>query len=441
MRYHPITLFMLARVLGEMPKKVKEMAAIELKRLSKPGMHAVGGVAGLHIKISPEGGKSWVLRYATGEIRYSKAGKPFKARRDIGLGAYPEISLARAQDKARDAREKIRQGIDPIEERKAVKAELLALKRKHVTFAEAAKRCHAKQVFTNAKHGKDWLSSLERYAFDEMGNLPVDVIELAHVMAVLEPIWETRTETATRVRQRIETVLNWATVSGFRSGENPARWKGHLSEVLKPPAKIKKKTHHATIDWQLVPGFMADLRQREGLAARALEFAILTAARSGEVRGALWDEIDVDARLWTVPAERMKARKPHRVPLSDRALELLSSLPRLNELVFPAPRGGQLSDMTLLAVVRRMEVPATPHGLARSSFKDWARNKATYPDEVSELALAHVNSDSTRAAYARDELLPMRARMMSDWARFLSQPLESGCVVSIRERANHGAEF
>jgi integrase len=236
----------------------------------------------------------------------------------------------------------------------------------------------------------------------------------------------------------MESVLNWATVSGFRSGENPARWKGHLDQVLKAPTKIKKTSHHATIDWRLVPDFMVDLRQREGIAPKALEFAILTASRSMEVRGAKWDEIDLDAKLWTVPAERMKARKPHRVPLSDTLITLLNDLPRINELVFPAPRGGQLSDMTLLAVVRRMQVDATPHGLARSSFKDWARNMATYPDEVSELALAHVNSDSTRAAYARDELLPMRTKMMNDWARFLDKPLQPGSVIPINKGQAHG---
>jgi integrase len=202
---------------------------------------------------------------------------------------------------------------------------------------------------------------------------------------------------------------------------------------------IKKTSHHATIDWRLVPDFMADLRKREGISPKALEFAILTASRSMEVRGAKWDEIDLDAKLWTVPAERMKARKRHRVPLSDAALTLLAELPRLNELVFPAPRGGQLSDVALLAVVRRMEVDATPHGLARSSFKDWARNEATaYPDEVSELALAHVNSDSTRAAYARDELLPMRTKLMNDWARFLDKPLQPGSVIPISRGRAHG---
>jgi integrase len=403
----------------KMPKKVKEMAAIELKRLSKPGLHAVGGVTGLHIRINSDGGKSWILRYSTGERRTGNSGKVFYARRDVGLGSYPEVTLARAREKAREVHDRLAEGVDPVQEKKAAKATMLAANLKQITFAEAAKRCHAKQTFTNVKHGKDWLSSLERFAFGEIGSLPVEAVELPHIMAVLSPIWETRTETATRVRQRIQSVLNWATVSGFRTGANPARWKGHLSELLKHPKMIKVKNHYATIDWRLVPAFMADLRQREGMAARALEFAILTAARSGEVRGATWNEIDFDAKVWTVPAERMKARKLHHVPLSDAALALLENLPRLSAFVFTAPRGGMLSDMALLQVTRRMRAECVPHGVARSSFKDWARNMAAYPDEASELALAHVSSDSTRSAYARDELLPMRAKLMADWADFL----------------------
>jgi integrase len=243
------------------------------------------------------------------------------------------------------------------------------------------------------------------------------MVETEHVMQVLRPLWSDRTETATRVRQRIETVLSWATVSGLRSGLNPARWADHLRELLPQPSKIRKVEHHPALPWAEVPEFIVQLRKREGIAARALEFAILTAARSGEVRGARWSEFDLDARVWTVPADRMKAGKVHRVPLSVEALAILGTLPRLGDHVFTAPRGSALSDMAISAVCRRMQVAAVPHGF-RSSFKDWCRNSARFPDEVSELALAHVNSDATRAAYARDELMPQRRELMQQWAEF-----------------------
>jgi integrase len=252
--------------------------------------------------------------------------------------------------------------------------------------------------------------------------MDVSEVELRHVLTVLRPIWHERTETATRIRQRLESVLTWAKVSGYRSGENPARWDGNLKELLPAPQKIANTRHHRALPWQEVGQFMAALRQRQGMGTRALEFAILTAARSGEVRGATWEEIDMQARVWTVPGDRIKSGRPHRVPLSADAMALLEALPQRAgaPYVFPAPRGGPVSDMTLSAVCRRMGVDATPHGF-RSTFKDWARNCTGYADEVSELALAHVSSDATRAAYARDELLPQRTELMAQWAAFLRQ--------------------
>jgi integrase len=259
----------------------------------------------------------------------------------------------------------------------------------------------------------------------------VDAVELAHVVKILEPIWLTKTETASRLRGRIETVLSWATTSGYRTGENPARWE-LLRHVLPTPSKVKKVDHHAALPWQEIGAFMVELHKRAGMGARALEFAILTAARSGEVRGATWDEIDTGAKLWTVPAERMKAGKAHRVPLSDPALKLLKGLPRMDgsAYVFPAVRGGPLSDMSISAVTRRMGVDVVPHGF-RSTFKDWCRSSTSYPDEVSELALAHVNDDKTRAAYARDELLPKREKLMRDWAKYCATVPSKGAVVPI----------
>ena len=251
---------------------------------------------------------------------------------------------------------------------------------------------------------------------------------------MLEPLWAIKTETATRVRQRLEAVLAWATVNHYREGPNPAAWEGNLEHALPKPSRVRKVEHHAAIHWKALGEFMAALRNRQGMSARALEFAILTAARSGEVRLATWDEIDLKAKLWTVPAGRMKAGKAHRVPLSDEALALLKALPRMegSRFVFPAVRGGALSDMSLSMVTRRMGAEAVPHGF-RSTFKDWARSSTAYPDEVTELALAHVNSDATRAAYARDDLLPKRARLMRDWAKFCATVPKKGNVVALRE--------
>ena len=410
-----------------MPKKAKEMSAVEVRRLTGRGRHPVGGVAGLHLLVSPSGARSWVLRTKVGD-----------KRRDIGLGGFPDVTLSDARAKARELRERILGGIDPIAERKSARDAIRASQAKALTFKEAAYRCHAarQDEFSNPKHRRDWINSLERHAFAHIGHLPVDAIELPHILKVLEPIWKTKTETATRVRQRLESVLSWATVSKYRAGDNPARWSDNLSELLPTPSKIKKIKHHRALPWKIVPEFMSDLRCRDGLAARALEFIILTAARSGEVRFATWGEIDEGARIWHVPAERMKSRKNHKVPLSDTALELLSRVPRMegSNFIFTGARGGVLSDVSVLAVCRRMGVDATPHGF-RSCFKDWARSSTSYADEVSELALAHVNNDATRAAYARDELISQRTKLMTDWARFIDNPAKRTAVTPIRGQA------
>ena len=407
-----------------MPKRARELSPIEVKRLTRPGLHAVGGVSGLFLRVKETGARSWILRVKVGN-----------RRRDIGLGAFPEVSLADARSKARDMREQIRSGIDPVAAKNAARDALMAAQARELTFEQAARRCHAakESEFRNAKHRKDWISALERHAFPVIGERHVAEIDLPDVLRVVEPIWTTKTETATRVRQRIESVLTWATVSGYRSGENPARWDGNLREVLPNPSKIRKVKHHQAIPWQKVPDFVQKLRDREGTAARALEFAILTAARSSEVRLATWSEIDLQARTWTVPGDRIKAGKAHTVPLSDRAVEILESMERRSDspYLFPAVRGGPQSDAALSALLKRMKVDAVPHGF-RSSFKDWARNRTAYPDEVSELALAHVNSDATRAAYARDELLPQRTRLMAEWAKFCETVEAAGDVVAIR---------
>ena len=426
-----------------MPKPAKEMSAVEVKRLSRPGMHAVGGVTGLLHRITDTGARGWVLR-----VRY--AGK----RRNYGLGGYPDVTLAQARERAREIKDSLFQGIDLIAERRAAEDARRAAEAKRLTFADAAARYHKAKAteFRSAKHRRDWISSLETHAIPLIGDIPVADIEMGHVLKVLEPIWQKRTETATRVRQRIESVLKWAKVSGYRDGENPARWSDNLEIALPTPSKIQKVRHMSALPWRRVPEFMAALREREGMGARALEFAILTAARSGEVRGATWDEISMEARTWTIPPDRIKAGRSHTVPLSDDAVALLEAVPRMagSNLVFTAARGGPVSDATLSATVKRMHGasieaggegwtdadtgrPVVPHGF-RSSFKEWAREASAYPDEVSELALAHVNNDATRAAYARGALLEKRARLMTDWARFTREGMpQGGDVVAIRE--------
>ena len=374
-----------------MPKKAKELSALAVQRLARPGLHAIGGVAGLYLQVLESGARSWVLRTTI-------SGK----RRDMGLGGYPDVTLAGAREKAREARELIDKGIDPIAERAATRSALVAQRATEVTFAEAAyKFIEARSPeWKSAKHSAQWTSTLETYAFPVIKNVQVRDVTLAHVVAILEPLWTTKTETATRLRGRIESVLDWATVRGYRQGDNPARWKGHLDKILAKPSKVAKVAHHAALPVNDVAAFIHDLRKREGIAARALEVLILTAARSGEIRAMSWDEVDERAAIWTIPAGRMKAGREHRVPLTNRVLEILGSVPRLenSNIVFPAPRGGQLSDMTLTAVIRRMNVDAVPHGF-RSTFRDWASERTNYPREVAEMALAHAIESKVEAAY------------------------------------------
>jgi integrase len=394
-----------------MPRIAKELSAVEVSRLKKPGLHPVGGVAGLALQVSPGGGaRTWIIRIAI-------AGK----RRDMGLGGFPSTTLAGAREKAREARAQVAAGVDPIAERRAAQSALRAEAAAGKTFDQCVTAyVDAKSAeWRNAKHRKQWSNTLKQYASPVIGGLLVRDVTLAHVMKILEPIWKTKTETASRLRQRLEAVLNWATVRGYRSGENPARWKGHLENVLAAPKKAARVKHHPALPIDEVPAFMVALRGQDGLGARALELAILAAARSGEVRGATWAEIDLEARVWTVPAERMKMKKEHRVPLSPAALKLLREQPRLEgtDLLFPSPRLKPLSDMTLSAVLRRMEVPAVPHGF-RSTFRDWAAERTNYPRDAAEMALAHAIGDKTEAAYRRGDLFDKRRRMMNDWAAY-----------------------
>ena len=407
-----------------MARETKELSPLEVSRISAQGYHHVGGVAGLVMQVSKSGTKSWLMRVMVG-------GK----RREIGLGGYPDVTLAGAKEAARFVREKIAAGIDPVEAKAEARSKLAAAAGSAMSFQEAAEKYIAANEagWKSAKHAAQWTSTLEAYAYPKIGKLQVAHIETSHVLGILEPIWSTKTETASRIRGRIESVLDWAKVRGLRKTENPARWKGHLDHILPARSKVQKTNHHAALDYRYVGAFMAALRCIEGMGARALELAILTATRSGEIRGATWAEIDKIDGYWTIPAERMKAEREHRVPLSPAALEIIDSLPRLDgvDLIFPNAKNEQLSDMTLTAVIRRMDKAITEqrgpgcrnstgkvitaHGF-RSTFRDWAGESTAFPREVIEHALSHQLADKAEAAYARGTLFEKRRRLMVDWA-------------------------
>jgi integrase len=403
-----------------MGRKTKPLGALEVQRLTTPGMHFVGEVAGLALLVSPTGARSWILRATI-------AGK----RRDMGLGGFPDVTLADARRRARDLREQIDNGIDPIGQRREARATLRAAIAKVMTFnqcVDAYLDAHS-EAWRNLKHRQQWPNTLATYAGPIIGGLDVAQIDTGLVLKVLQPIWSEKTETASRLRGRIESVLSWATTAGYRSGENPARWKGHLENLLAMPTKIAKVEHHPALPYRELGAFMADLANMPGMGARALEFAILTAARSGEVRGATWAEIDMDLALWTIPGERMKANNEHAVPLSDTALDLLRNQSREADLVFPGARAGRpLSDMSLTAVLRRMDPagaiwldkdgrPITVHGF-RSTFRDWAAEQTAYPTEVVEMAMSHTITNKVEAAYRRGDLIEKRRRLMAEWAKY-----------------------
>lgn len=413
-----------------MSKRAKELSAIEVKRMNQPGFHAVGGVSGLHLRINDGEGKSWILRTLV-------KGK----RRDIGLGGFPDVPLVEARNLARESKESIRAGADPVEERIAARRRAKVEILQGLTFSEAVNDylgSNKLDGLTNDKHRAQWGSTLRTYAIPHIGHMRLSDITAIDVKAALDPIWAEKHETATRVRMRIETVLTWATVAGHRNGENPARWKGNLSEMLPKFKTTEVQTNHPALPIDLVATWHAALSVREGIAAKALSFLTFCAARSGEVREAMWSEIDLNQKLWTVPAARMKAKKEHRVPLSAAAVALLTDMPRFSDspYVFPSPRGKAMSDMTLSAVMKRMHTdeiqagrpgwldprldrPAVPHGL-RSTFKDWVSERTDYASDMAEIALAHKVGNAVEQAYRRGDMIEKRRVMMEAWARFIT---------------------
>jgi integrase len=385
-------------------------------------MYPDGG--GLYLRVTEDGNKNWVYRFMLN-------GRP----RWMGLGPLALYGLQEARQKAVDARRLRHEGIDPIETRRAVRARERLDAAKAMTFsqcAEAYLTAH-RAGWRNAKHAGQWEATLATYAEPIMGALPVQAIDTALVMKALEPVWREKPETASRLRGRIEAILNWARVRGYRDGENPARWRGHLDHLLPARSKVRKVEHHAALPYAALPGFLVSLREQEGIAARALEFAILTAARTGEVLGARLDEIDTAAKVWTIPADRMKAHKEHRIPLSVRAFEILEDVKQADGehlYFFPGAKLGKpLSNMAFLMLLRRMKrADLTAHGF-RSSFRDWAAERTGFPGEVAEMALAHSISGKVEAAYRRGDLFEKRRKLMEAWAQFCAAPAADAKVV------------
>ncbi len=405
-----------------MPKIARELKALEVAKLSKPGLHMVGTVAGLGLSVAATGSRSWILRTMIDSKRC-----------DVGLGGYPEITLAKAHERARATKDSIRSGNNPIKERESKRAVV------EWTFDRCARayiEMH-QASWKNEKHAQQWTNTIATYASPVFGALHVRDIGKKQVLQAIEPHWTTKTETMSRVRNRIELVLSWATVRGYRDGENPATWRGNLDQVLPKPSKVSKSKSHRALPYALMHEFMPLLAAAPGSGARCLEFLIYTACRSGEARGALWSEIDLPNAVWRIPAQRMKASREHRVPLSEPAIELLKSLPTFGgtDLVFPGTLGNPLSDMTLTATMRRMKVDATPHGF-RASFATWAQERTAYPSDVREHALAHTVGNKTTGAYERGDQFDRRINLMADWARFVNTAnVPSRKVVALREAA------
>ncbi len=419
-----------------MPKIAKTLSDLAVKRLTQPGWHAVGGVPGLLLQVREPAKadqpipRSWILRVRVGSER-----KP------IGLGSYPQVSLAEARQQAAKLVMEAKQGVNLLAKKRAQRSALLVAASKNKTFKDCALayiEAHSSD-YTNDKHRKQWASTLEAYAYPIIGNMLVADLAMRDVKRVLEQetisadgskgkLWLTKTETAKRLLNRIKTVLDYATVNEYRSGNNPAQWTGYLDTQLPSPKKISETRHQPALHYDQAASFMNKLRKNKSISSKALQFLILTAVRSGSVRLAEWSEIDFTKKLWIIPALHTKARKEHRVPLQPQAIKLLKSLPRLanTQKIFPSVRGGSLSDMALSQLVRGMRErgefsgEAVPHGF-RSTFRDWAAEQTSYPDELRKIASMHTVSDAVKAAYERTDLLDKRRGLMNEWATFLDK--------------------
>ncbi len=435
-------------------KKSPIKTAKEVENVKTRGNHVVEGARGLYLRVSKNMTKSWALRYRrNGKLH------------ELGLGSFPGVSLAQARELSGAHRTALRNGQDPKQEKEAAiarnKSDVQDVEKyQAMTFAKCAEEFLPGKIaeFKNAKHAAQWGNTLKQYAYPVIGDLPVDAVKLDHILKILSPIWPTITETANRLRGRMEKVLGYAKVRGYRKGDNPAAWRDNLELALSSPTKIRKKENWPALPYSQIHAFLADLRKEKGLGARAIELAILTAARSGEVRCASWGEFDLDAKVWTVPAERMKMRREHRVPLTATVIKLLGAQPRIEgtDLVFPSTKNTPLSDMTLSAVIIRMNAQRTidglpkwidpkrkrdivPHGF-RATFKTWCSETTDYPLDAVEFAMAHVNKDRVAGAYNRGDLLEKRRLLMAEWEKFCNRPEQAPAkVVPMRGRKSKTA--
>ncbi len=390
-------------------------SARSVETVTEPGYHRCD--RGLYLQVASSGTKSWLFRYKS----------PVTAKqREMGLGSLNLISLATARDMTLECRRQVLSGLDPLEERARSKRARQLAQARSITFQQAAEHCIASKTpeWKNAKHAQQWTNSLTAYAYPVFGTLSISDLDTDLVLKAIEPIWISKAETASRVRQRIETVWDWARARKYVEGENPARLRGHLDKILAKTAKVKRVKHHAAVPYKQIGPLIKKLRGRKGSSALALEFMILTAARTGEVRGARWQEIDLSTKVWIIPADRMKASKEHRVPLCDRAVEILNSIKSNRNpdgYVFPGWKAETgLSDGAMLTLLRKMDVgPYTPHGF-RSTFRDWAAEEAhEFSNETVELALAHTIKNKAEAAYRRGDQLERRRALMLAWNNFI----------------------
>jgi integrase len=409
-----------------MVRSLHRLTATKIGGRLDSGYYGDGGC--LYFRVAPAGSRSWVFRYALNG-----------RTRDMGLGAYPTLTLAMARDRALEMRRLVADGIDPIDRRRAILADGRVENATTLTFAAAALKYIAAHEagWRNAKHRTQWANSIRDHVSPIIGSLAVKSIDTGLMLQVLEPIWQTKTETASRVRGRIEAVLDWAKVRGYRSGENPARWRGHLDHLLPAKTKLAKVEHHVALPYTKAAWLLDELRQQNGSGPLALEFLTLTAARVSEVIRATWGEVDLKTRTWTIPSERMKSGKEHRVPLSNSALVALTKAQafRSDDLVFPGIKaGGPLTQVYLLNLLQRItKSKVTVHGL-RTTFRTWAAERTNYPSEVAELALAHAVGSQVERAYARTDLFEKRRQLMQQWADYCAQPDTSGSkVVPIRK--------
>lgn len=411
-----------------MARKTNRLTANKVTKLKQPGYYCDGG--GLYLQVSKSGSKSWIMRY-------TMAGKPV----EMGLGSYQTYTLAEARKRATAQRKLLTDGINPLETKRSDQLTRRMAEASIITFDKAATAYidSNSPAWRNAKHGDQWRNTIATYASPVIGKLPVSKIDTPHVLRILAPIWLEKTETAVRLRGRIEKILDWAKAQGYRSGDNPAAWRGHLDAGLLPaPSKVADAGHHAALPWSEIGAFMVALRAMQGAGARAMEIIILTATRTSEVLNAKWSEIDLDAKLWTIPKERMKSFKEHRVPLSDAVMSVLMAVKAESgggEYVFAGRKANTpLTNMACLATLKRMgRTDITVHGF-RSTFRDWVSETTSYPRDVAEMALAHTIEDKSEAAYRRGDLIEKRRALMADWAVHCGTVLVGADVVAIRSK-------